>query len=244
MALSAELKSYLEAMEARIIDNTNKAVSALTAILEKVKENHDKLKAEHDKLKSTVNILLSEVKFLSKKERSNNLLFFGVKEDESDGTSSLDIIKKILQDVQVEFEDRHILDAWRLGKENIGGNRPILVKLVSPQFKKKIFEGSKKLYETLKIRISNDLSIFERNQRDGLWSVRKALFAKGIRSQIKNEMLLINNTLQPISEAAKLLGDESEYESDTSTRSNGSQTRKRPRKVGESVRRSSRLKMT
>ena len=76
MALTIELKKYLEEMEARIIDSNNKTVKDLSEKIDKVDSKYVKLLSENEQLKSVVSSLIGDVSFLSRKQRMNNISFF------------------------------------------------------------------------------------------------------------------------------------------------------------------------
>ena len=253
MALSIELKKYLEEMEARIIDSNNKIVKDLSEKIDKVDLKYVKLLSENEQLKSVVSSLIGEVSFLSTKERMNNIFFFGVEEVTNSGDSTLKEVQLLLGDMTVNIEKGSMIDARRLGRQSGSKSRPILLKLEDASLKKVIFEKIAQFYESKKIRLANDLLALERADREELWKIRKALYSKGITSKVKGTKLLINNRLFSSVEAAKLLfqDEKSEYECDRSTRSNSasimstsSQQRKRVRKSALQSQKNTRYKLS
>ncbi|KAK9503060.1 hypothetical protein O3M35_011710 [Rhynocoris fuscipes] len=127
--------------------NTN-IVKIGTALEHALKELND-LKIKNEKLQKQVNIHETEINFLRREVKKNNLVLFNVteKENEAEG-DTLSCIRELFQRFEININEDNVNECHRIGKKS--GTRPVLLALTNSKLKKKILEKREDL-KTLKI---------------------------------------------------------------------------------------------
>lgn len=99
--------------------------SITTSIMEKMEERLAPLMEENKNLKSRTEKLENEIEYLKRGEKNNNILVFGLEENE---TSIPDLIKKLKDkfnsDLNIKIEDYEVNKIRRLGHKNRENNKP------------------------------------------------------------------------------------------------------------------------
>ncbi|CAH2083737.1 unnamed protein product [Euphydryas editha] len=111
---------------------------------------------EIEQLKSENKFLKEKISSLEKNSRTNNLIIYGLKENERSSSELVEILKdKIKSDLNILLDNRDINIARRIGKinNNNGKERPVLVSFVNNWQKLDISKNRKKLKN---INISED----------------------------------------------------------------------------------------
>lgn len=129
--------------------------SLTNKIMEKMDEKLQPLIEENKILKTRVGNLEKDVEILKRAKKQNNLIFFGIKEDEK---SKLELLQKIKEqiktDLGINFEENEINNTYRIGKEKPDDKpRPTLVSFVNEWKKNEIMKMKKHFKE---IYISED----------------------------------------------------------------------------------------
>lgn len=116
-----------EKMTAQTIEITDLVTRSVMKTLE---EKLIEILEENKHLKSKVNILEKKVEFLEEEKRKNNLILFGVKESEWNGSLIEDIKIIIEKETNINIQPHEINKAYRIG---IKGKyaRPLLVSFTS-----------------------------------------------------------------------------------------------------------------
>lgn len=165
--------------------------SITNTIMEKIEEKLQPIVKENEKLKANVRKLEEEVEQLKREKKNNNLVLFGVKEEEKSFTQLLEKIKKIFkEDLDINIEEREINKMFRLGKINSENKkpRPILLSLVSEMKKGEIMKNKKNLKD---IYINDDFSKETLEKRKELLPKLEEERKKGNIAYFKHDKLII-----------------------------------------------------
>ena len=165
--------------------------SITNTIMEKIEEKLQPIVKENEKLKANVRKLEEEVEQLKREKKNNNLVLFGVKEEEKSFTQLLEKIKKIFkEDLDINIEEREINKMFRLGKINSENKkpRPILLSLVSEMKKVEIMKNKKNLKD---IYINDDFSKETLEKRKELLPKLEEERKKGNIAYFKHDKLII-----------------------------------------------------
>ena len=83
--------------------------------------------------------LSTRITQLEKKDRKNNIVFFGLNESGPPLETALSVIR---ENLKIDLRAHDINDAFRLGKRESGRNRPLMVALVNYLFEETIVAGA------------------------------------------------------------------------------------------------------
>ncbi|XP_049695519.1 uncharacterized protein LOC126054324 [Helicoverpa armigera] len=123
-------------------------------IMESMDEKLHPIIAENKILKTKLEKLEIEVESLKRAKKQNNLIFFGIKEDEKSNLELLQKVKKILKtDLSIKLEDYEVSNIYRIGKKPSDKARPTLVTFVNEWKKNEVMKMKKNLKD---IYISED----------------------------------------------------------------------------------------
>lgn len=128
-------------MKIEMANQTKEIISQLDEKLIPFTHDIEKLKLENK-------ILKEKISNLEKYKRKNNLIIYGIKENEKTVTDLMDLIKqKLGNDLNIGLEHRDIDAIYRLGKKDINNpkTRPILISFVNGWIKNEIMMNKKKL---------------------------------------------------------------------------------------------------
>lgn len=147
-----------------------------------IQENAE-MKIEIDKLKSTV-------KRLEIDARKNNIILFGIKEEENENIGLMDIVLETLNNINKNSIKSNDWDKWeisqvqRIGKKNDTKTRPVKVVLTLGWRKMELLKNRKKFPEN--ITVSED---FPKETLE----IRKALIPKMIEAREAGKYAIIKN---------------------------------------------------
>lgn len=223
LSLSVEDKDELKKHTADLINalecSNKKEMEKLMNVLRRtrsevygISKRQEKLEQENRILKHQVSLLTQEVNAMIGQKRARNMIVYGLEEkvDEEEDTEGKVVLAenvfKEFKQVNIEILQEDIVTAERLGQlePNRTAPRPILVKLVNPSIKKKIFVKGKELYLKRKISVSSDLTIAQRKERKEVLAVKKLFDGMGIRTKIKGLKLNWNEQLMDWEEALEV----------------------------------------
>uniref|UniRef100_A0A2A4K1M2 Endonuclease-reverse transcriptase n=1 Tax=Heliothis virescens TaxID=7102 RepID=A0A2A4K1M2_HELVI len=137
-----------EKMKNEMLNQTKELKESITNnILEILDEKLQPVITENKILKTKVENLEREIETLKREKKQNNLIMFGVNEDER---STQDLIQNIINifktDLDMQFQEHEINKIYRLGKAKSSGKpRPILLSFVSEWKKNEVMKKKKNL---------------------------------------------------------------------------------------------------
>lgn len=169
----------------------------ITEIKSDVKQIKEDLKAQvtqinliNEKITSVEKVNLNlqlQITNIERYIRQNNIIFFGVKENNKDLEFIIDFTTQKL-DVSISIND--INNYYRIGNKG-DKPRPLVVKLISLLKKRELMNNARKLKGS-GIYISEDLTPQDREDHKILREHWKQAKAKHLSAQIKNHKLIIN----------------------------------------------------
>lgn len=134
------LEDLFNKMKIEMQNQTKEIISQMDEKLVSFTREIEDLKSENQKLKERINNI-------EKNKRFNNIIVFGLRENEQSPTDLMEITKKkITTDLKISLENRDINSIYRLGKKNASEKgRPILISLVNGWKKTEIMRNKNKL---------------------------------------------------------------------------------------------------
>ncbi|CAG9820757.1 unnamed protein product [Phaedon cochleariae] len=176
------------------IDQDLKTISAkVSQEIEETKDKVTTLETENSELKR-------RIEETERKLKSNNLIVYGIKEDNLETTASLvDEIEKIIKEkLELNLNSSEITNTYRIGKDK-GKKRPILVTINSQMRKREILKNCYKLKGT-NIYISEDLIGKDLEERKILVNYMKEARKNNKQASIRGNKLLVDGNLYSIQE--------------------------------------------
>ncbi|CAH1155681.1 unnamed protein product [Phaedon cochleariae] len=182
--INTNLSEKIEKVE----QSTQSLCKALQIGVSIVKEEVQILQEENKQLKS-------KLEKVEKRQKHNNLVFYGIKEEASENQHSLleTIVEITEQKLEIELKKSDFNDIFRLGKKSgsqSGHNRPILVSLISHIKRQEILRSGKK-FKSTGIFVADDLSDSERKERKILIEGLKEARNNNKKASIKGNKLII-----------------------------------------------------
>lgn len=165
--------------------------SITTSIMGKMEEKLVPLMEENKNLKLKVEKLENEVEYLKRGEKNNNILVFGLEENES---SIPDLIRRLKDkfnaDLNIKIEDYEVNKIRRIGHKRKEHNkpRPVLYSLVNNWKKIEILKKKKLLKD---IYITEDYSKEVLEKRKVLQAQLKEEWEKGNTAYLKYDKLIV-----------------------------------------------------
>lgn len=141
-AMSAQTREITEAVTKKVSESINEKLTAL------VEENNN--------LKTEIKTLKGKMKSMEDYKRKNNVIFFGMKEEQNNVSPIESITKLIEKNMNIQINPQEINNAYRLGEKKDNKPRPILVTFTTNWRKNEILKNKKKLDQ--EIYIKEDLS--------------------------------------------------------------------------------------
>lgn len=165
------MKEEMAAQTREITEAVTKKVS------ENISENLTALLEENKSLKTEVKILHDKIKSMDEHRRKNNIVFFGVKEEQHGESPIEAIIQLIDKDMDIHIYSSEINNAYRLGVKKDNKPRPILVTFTTNWRRNEVLTNKKRLNS--EIYIKEDLSKETLEKRKELLPQLKEERAKG-----------------------------------------------------------------
>lgn len=160
---------------------------------DEINEEKNLRASQNNELKSQVAALRKENKYLrdaldiqEAKSRKNNVIIFGLEENESNESPTETVIE-ICKSMNVELKSETITDAFRIGRNK--GSRPIVCKVASFGKKCEIMRKSKTQNS---FKILNDLTKKERRDRKEFHHYIRAAKSNGHNAFVRNGTLVVN----------------------------------------------------
>lgn len=180
-----------EKMKNEIQNQTIELKDSITNnIMERLDEKLQPIITENKNLKIKVENLEKEIEALKRGKKQNNLIMFGVNEDER---STKELIQKIINilkiDLDIQFQEHEINKIYRLGREKSSGKpRPILLSFVSEWKKNEVMKKKKNLKN---VYITEDYTKEVLEKRKMLQAQLKEEREKGNVAYIKFDKLVV-----------------------------------------------------
>ncbi|CAB3219824.1 unnamed protein product [Arctia plantaginis] len=170
-------------------------------IMESLDEKLQPIIAENKILKTKLGKLEIEVESLKRAKKQNNLIFFGIKEDEKSNLELLQKVKKILgTDLSINLEDYEVNNIYRIGKKLSDKARPTLVTFVNEWKKNEV----RKLKKNLKdVYISEDYTKDVLEKRKMLQPQLMEERKKGNIAYLKFDKIIIKGKNNPNNDKRK-----------------------------------------
>ncbi|KAJ8726769.1 hypothetical protein PYW08_015626 [Mythimna loreyi] len=143
------LQIFLEQIKVEMANQTKEIIAQMDEKLVPFSREMEQLKLENQELKS-------KISDLEKNRRANNIIIYGLKENEISSSHLLEsVIEEIKKDLNITVTDRDINTIRRIGKLTLKNEkpRPILVSFVCNWQRNDILKNKKKLKD---IHISED----------------------------------------------------------------------------------------
>lgn len=131
------------------IETHKQTIEIQTSVTNKVMEILDvKLEpiiAENKMLKTKLENLEKEMESLKRAKKQNNLIIFGMKEDENSNLELLQNVKKVIKtDLGINLEEREVNNVYRIGKMKSSDEpRPTLVSFINEWKKNEVMKLKK-----------------------------------------------------------------------------------------------------
>lgn len=175
--------------ELSVISENLKAVKSVT---DSLKNDLEIIKKQQTSQNSKIIALEEQLSRTNEEKRAKNLIIFKIQENEKSGNELIQIVTSIARKADIHINELSVDTAYRLGKQQPGKTRPVLIKFIAPRWKKEFFSKIKNLNQ-LNINITNDLSPMDRKKSSDLLKTRYEMKKKGIAATIKNMQLHLNN---------------------------------------------------
>lgn len=140
--LFEKIKLEMQSQNAELKD------SITNGIMEKIEDKLIPIREENKILKTKVEQLEKEVDYLKKAERNNNIIVFGLEENEKSSNELILKLKETFnQDLNIKVEERDINKIYRLGNKKRESNkpRPVLCSFINNWKKTEIIKSKKNL---------------------------------------------------------------------------------------------------
>lgn len=196
--IMTELKGDIEKAKTEILNSVNSTLDAHLSKINVLEEKVDHLE-EIDRQR-TEKELQQEV--LNKKY---NVLLHKVEENEPTQEALITEIVKLLSEISgqnVEFRDIDVM--YRLGRKSENKRRPILIRFTT-LIKRNSIIKQWKLFAEKNIEISEDFPEEIRTRRRQLLPLVKDLKAKGLKTSLRVDKLLVNGELWSVAKAEDFL---------------------------------------
>lgn len=145
---------------------------------------------ENKCLKKEIETMKQKLKYLEEEKKKANLIFFGVKEEKTEGSLIDYVIKTIEKDTEISVQPFEINKAVRLG-QNSGKTRPLLVSFTTTWKRNLIFRCKNKFSSG--IYIKEDFSKETLEKRKELVPVMLEERKKGNIAYIKKDKLIVKD---------------------------------------------------
>lgn len=164
--------------------------SITNSIMEKMDEKIKPIIAENKDLKIKLTNLEKEIEYLKRDKKQNNIIIFGLKEEEESTSGLIQEAKKIFNnDLNINIGDFEINNIYRIGKKSPDGKpRPVLFSFVNSWKKNELMKVRKNLKD---IYITEDYSKEVLEKRKMLQTKLKEERMKGNFAYLKYDKLVV-----------------------------------------------------
>ncbi|XP_075970122.1 uncharacterized protein LOC142987659 [Anticarsia gemmatalis] len=164
--------------------------SITNSVMEKMDEKIKPIIAENKDLKEKVISLEKEIEYMKRDKKKNNIIIFGLQEEEESTTGLIEVVKNIFnKDLNINIGDFEINQIFRIGKKSPGRKpRPVLLSLVNSWKKTEILRVRKNLKD---IYITEDYSKEVLEKRKMLQTKLKEERIKGNFAYLRYDKLVV-----------------------------------------------------
>ncbi|XP_075986288.1 uncharacterized protein LOC142983255 [Anticarsia gemmatalis] len=189
--MEEQFQLLFDKMKIELSNQTTSITESITnSIMEKMEEKLKPIINENRNLKTKICQLEEEVEHLKKVKKENNIVLFGLKEDEKSVTQLINKIKSVLkEDLDITIEEWEVNKVYRLGKRDKEDKpRPVLLSLVSAWKKSEIMKNKKKLKD---LYAKDDFSKEVMEKRKELLPKLEEERKKGNIAYLKHDKLIV-----------------------------------------------------
>lgn len=196
--MEGQFQILFDKMKTEMQNQTAELKETITkSIMDKIEEKLIPIAEENKNLKIKVEKLEKEIEYLKRGERNNNIIVFGLEENEKTTTELLGKFKENLKyDLNINIEDYEINKIHRIGEKNRDSDkpRPVLCSLLNNWKKNEIMKNKKNFK---KIYVTEDFSKEVLEKRKALQAELVEERKKGNTAYLKYDKLIVKeNTNQ------------------------------------------------
>lgn len=152
-----EMEKFWQIMREEMAAQTREITAAVTKnVSESIDGKLTALLEENKNLKNEVNILRDKIKLIDEQKRNNNIIFFGIKEEQRSESPMETVVNVLKKNMGLNITTNEINNAYRLGEKKENKTRPILVSFTTYWRRSEVLKNKKKLDSD--IYIKEDLS--------------------------------------------------------------------------------------
>ncbi|CAN7941741.1 unnamed protein product [Ixodes hexagonus] len=194
-----DMTARLASIEQRLEQSAASANERLTSIEHRIEalsfsaQKLEQCEASIESLKSQVVTLLDKVDDLENRSRRNNLIVYGINEEDNETLSS--IRKAVIEDLfksKMGVNVASVERIHRLGRKAANKSRPVIIKFFDYNEKMLLMKNAPKLKGT-KISVSEDYSRRVQEIRKQLWQTVKDNRTQDDKVFLRYDKLILNN---------------------------------------------------
>nr|CAI5863404.1 unnamed protein product [Callosobruchus analis] len=191
--LKKQIHENTSTVRKEIKENCETVSHELQALKRDIAEEFLKLKKESDDLNKENEVLKQQLNAVDRKLRKYNLVIYNLREDTSieDNHNVINLFKDSLG---IPCCTSDLRDCYRIGAQEQGKIRPIVIEAARYQLKADVFTNVSKLKGS-GIVIANDLTYADYQDRKVLYTTQKLARNLGLNAQIKNNKLKIDTEI-------------------------------------------------
>lgn len=156
--MEGQFQVLFDKMKIEMQRQTTELTESLTKnIMERMDEKLNPIIEENEKLKQKIGNLEKEIELMKKDKKSNNIIVFGLEENEKSTSELFQSVKETLRgDLNMNIQENEVNKLYRLGKNKVNNKpRPVLCSFVN-EWKKDEIMKKKKSFKN--IYVSEDYS--------------------------------------------------------------------------------------
>ncbi|XP_014370105.2 uncharacterized protein LOC106720052 [Papilio machaon] len=164
--------------------------SITKTIMDRIEEKLTPIIKENEKFRQQISKLEKEVEYLKREKKSNNIVIFGLDEDEKSTSELFQTIQKVFKsDLNMILEENEVNRLFRLGKNKVVNKpRPVLCSLINGWKKDEIMKNKKSLK---KVYVQEDYTKEVLDKRKALLPKLQEEKKKGNKVYIKYDQLIV-----------------------------------------------------
>lgn len=193
--MEGQFQLLFDKMKIEMQNQTAELKDSITkSIMDKMDEKLIPIVEENKNLKINLEKLEKELEYLKRREKSNNIIVFGLEEKEKTSFELLQKIKRNLkQDINIEVDDCEVNKIYRLGNKNKESKkpRPVLCSFINNWKKTEIIKNKKNLKD---IYITEDYSKEVLEKRKKLQAELVKEREKGNIAYLKHDKLIVKES--------------------------------------------------
>uniref|UniRef100_A0A2H1V475 SFRICE_041038 n=1 Tax=Spodoptera frugiperda TaxID=7108 RepID=A0A2H1V475_SPOFR len=153
-------------LDDRLKEQTATITTAVTQnIMEAIDEKLKNLSEENTILKTKISTLEQKLANNEREKRKQNLVFFGVQEQEKSELELVDYIKEIVIETGTQLESHEITKVHRVGQRSSNKNRPVIVTLGSVWKKHIIMRNKARLAPGINVKEDLPKEVIEKRKQ-------------------------------------------------------------------------------